>query len=150
MTIDDSARRLGALVWTERRLFEILGGWVQETPEAAVKVTFARVSRHHGEHAVAVASLLPATREHDPEASVHPEVDAEAAVAVAAACGSTAERLHAVTDRVGAGHLRALAAYLADAAPVRDAPGIRVVSGVLEEVRADLGSLEALRRRGDR
>ena len=33
MTLDESARRLGALVWTERRLFELLGGWVVSTPE---------------------------------------------------------------------------------------------------------------------
>ncbi len=70
MTIDESARRLGHIVWVERRLFELLGGWVTSTPEPAVKLALARRSRHHAAHAAAIEVVLPDTRDHDPVAVV--------------------------------------------------------------------------------
>ena len=41
-----SARRIGASRWIEEQLFEILGTWVQSTPQAEAKIVFARLSRH--------------------------------------------------------------------------------------------------------
>ena len=52
----DDARRerapARALVWTERRLFELLGGWVVSTPEPEVKLALRAPSRRHGDHAI--------------------------------------------------------------------------------------------------
>ena len=147
MTIDESACRLGGLVWTERRLFELLGGWVPTTAEPAAKVAFAEVSRRHGDHAVALLGLLPDTRDHRPEALVRPVDGAEAAIAAAGEAVGTAARLGALGDGVTAAHLGALEGYLADGAAVRDRPGMRIVAAVLAEDRAGFDELRAL---GDR
>jgi hypothetical protein len=147
MTIDESARRLGGLVWTERRLFELLGAWVPTTAEPAVKVALAEVSRRHGDHAVSLVGLLPDTRDHQPEALVQPVDDADTSIAAAAEAVGTGARLRALSDTVVAAHLGALDDYLADASPVRDGPGIRVVAAVLAEDRSDFDALRAL---GDR
>jgi hypothetical protein len=144
MTLDESARRLGALVWTERRLFELLGGWVVSTPEPEIKLALARASRRHGDHAITLGELLPDTRDHDPESLVVPPDGSGDAFAAAAAAGTTAERLDAVEASIAPAHLGALEAYLADASPVRDGPAIRVVGAVLTEDAARLGALAGL------
>ena len=136
MTIDEGARRIGGLVWAERRLFELTGGWVATTPEPEPKVTLAVSSRRFGDHAVALAVLLPDTRDHTPEAMVAPVGDAAAAFDLAQGATTTPERLAVLSDALSAGHLAALEEYLADAVPVRDGPGIRVVTAVLAEDRA--------------
>jgi hypothetical protein len=143
MTLDESARRLGALTWAERRLFELLGGWVVTTPEASVKLALAGASRRHGDHALALAVLLPDTRDHDPEALVAPGPEAGEAFAAAASAASSGARLEAL-DAVGAVHLRALEAFVADAAEVRDGPAIRVVGLVLAEDAASFRDLGVL------
>ena len=145
MTIDESARRLGELVWTECALFELLGRWVATTPEPAVKVAFSHASRLHGDHAVALAALLPDTRDHDPQALVGPSGDLAGALDAAGRATTTAERLDALHHGLAGGQRRALEAYLGDAAAVRDGPGIRVVAVVLAEDRA---GFEGLRRLG--
>jgi hypothetical protein len=146
MTLDESARRLGALVWTERWLFELLGGWVVTTPEAAVKVELARVSRRHGAHALALADLLPETRDHDPDALVAPPEPGDAwfAGAAAASASGTDDRLAVLDAKIAPAHLGALEAYLADATAVRDGPAIRVVGLVLAEDATGYHELSAL------
>jgi hypothetical protein len=144
MNLDESARRLGGLVWTERRLFELLGGWVVSTPEPDIKLALAHTSRRHGDHALTLGDLLPDTRDHDPESLVAPPDGGDGAFAAAAAAATTAERLDAVEARIAPAHLGALEAYLADASPVRDGPAIRVVGAVLAEDAAALGALAAL------
>ena len=47
LTLEDSARLAGGHCWLERQLFEVLGGWVDSTPEPAVKLLFDRHSGHH-------------------------------------------------------------------------------------------------------
>jgi hypothetical protein len=143
MTLDESARRLGALTWAERRLFELLGSWVVTTREAPVKLALSHASRRHGDHSLALAVLLPDTRDHDPEALVAPGPDVTAAFAAAGSAASTGARLAAL-DVVGPAHLRALEEFLADAAEVRDGPAIRVVELVLAEDAASFGDLAAL------
>jgi len=143
MTIDESARRLGEVVWTERRLFELVGQWVTTTPPTDLKLVFARQSRLHGEHAVALAALLPETRDHDPGVLVAPGAGAGAGVALDELSGTgPTQRVPALTEALRA-HLAVLEAYLGDASPVRDGPGIRMVGAVLAQDRADLGELEA-------
>ena len=144
VSLDDSARRLGAIVWTERRLFELLGGWVASTAEPAVKVAFARISRRHGDHAVALVDVLPDTRDHEPERLVAPLGDETVRLDAASACEATPERLASVTGAVASHHLEALERYLADASPVRDGPALRAVAAVLGEDRAGFDELRAL------
>ena len=47
LTLEDSARLAGGHCWMERRLFELLGGWVSSTPDPAAKLLFDRHSSHH-------------------------------------------------------------------------------------------------------
>jgi hypothetical protein len=136
MTIDESAQRLGEIVWTERRLFELVGQWVTTTPEPDLELAFARESRLHGEHALAVGALLPETRDHDPVALVAPGEGAEEAVASLAA--AEPERRAPALAEVLRAHLEVLEAYVRDTSPVRDGPGIRVVGGVIAQYRGRL------------
>jgi hypothetical protein len=141
MTLDESARRLGGIVWTERRLFEVVGRWVTTTPEAELELVFARASRLHGEHALAVGALLPGTRDHDPVVLVTPGSGAETALAELAAA-EPERRAPALAEALRS-HLEVLEAYLGDASPVRDGPGIRVVGAVIAQERGRLAELEA-------
>lgn len=51
-------QRVARLVWLERRLFEIVGGWVGAAGDAAVKVWFRRCSFVHAERARWWSELL--------------------------------------------------------------------------------------------
>jgi hypothetical protein len=146
MTIDESARRLGHIVWAERRLFELLGGWVTTTPEAPVKLALARRSRHHAAHAETVEVVLPDTRDHDPATLVAAADPAEAArFAELAARVGTGARLAALVEDLLPERLAASEAFLAAAAAVRDGPAVRALIFVLAEERAELSDLRALR-----
>jgi hypothetical protein len=147
MTIDESARRLGVIVWWERRLFEILGGWVASTPEPAVKLALARQSRHHAAHAAAVEAVLPETRDHDPAALVAAaDSDASALVEPLAASTTTEARLDALVDDLLPRQVAACEGFLAAASSVRDGPAIRALIFVLAEERAELTDLAGLRQ----
>ncbi len=147
MTIDESARRLGVIVWWERRLFEILGGWVASTPEPAVKLALARQSRHHAAHAAAVEAVLPETRDHDPASLVAAaDPDASALVEPLAASTTTEARLDVLVDDLLPRQLAACESFLAAASSVRDGPAIRALIFVLAEERAELTDLVGLRQ----
>jgi hypothetical protein len=141
MTIDESARRIAAFVWVERRLFELLGRWVATTPEPAAKVALSSASRRCGEHALELAALLPVTRDHAPDDLVaSASVDA-ASFDAATTLEGTDARLARLRELAGT-HVAGLEAYLTAASAVRDAPGMRVVAQVLADHRGLLGRLE--------
>jgi hypothetical protein len=146
LTIDESALRLGRIVWAERRMFEILGGWVPSTPEAPVKLAFARRSRHHAAHAGAIEVLLPETRDHDPVVLVGNVERAEVEhFADLATRTGTDDRLGALVDDLLPARLAACEEFLDAASAVRDGPAIRALIFVLAEERAELTDLTALR-----
>lgn len=58
-----SARRLGALVWTEERLVSLAGERVSSAAEPTVAVTLARLARRHAARAGVVRDRLPELRE---------------------------------------------------------------------------------------
>ncbi len=114
MTIDESARRVGSIVWAERRLFELLGGWVPSTPEPPVKLALARRSRHHAAHAATLDVVLPDTRDHDPRALVAAaDPEDPARFAELAALTGTDARLAALVDDLLPQRLEACEAFLA-------------------------------------
>jgi hypothetical protein len=51
LTLEETARRLGHYRWIERRLFEVMGGWVQSVPEVDVKLALATHGPKHAWHA---------------------------------------------------------------------------------------------------
>jgi hypothetical protein len=145
MTLEESARRLGRIVWFERRLFEVLGRWVASTPEPSVKLALACQSRHHAGHAAAVEVLLPETRDHDPAALVAATEATEAArFAEVEARAGTEARLRSLVDELLPRQLAACEAFLAQASPVRDGPATRALIVVLAEERAELTNLALL------
>jgi hypothetical protein len=145
LTIDDSARFLGHVSWVERRLFEVLGGWVLETPEPAVKLAFARHSRHHAWYAELIEPLRPDTRDHDLEARAPLDVGWRSRVNKMLAATTTPQRLVRLLDTL-VGTIALYEQYLGATRAVRDAPTRRVLGLVVEAERAELGEFEVLQR----
>ncbi len=141
MDIHEAAHRVGAVAWTEQRLFEIVGGWVSSTPEPEAKLLFARLSRHHGDHALALAAVLPDTRDHDPSQLVTPG-SGDGTERLEAA-ETTPARLVALVE-IATQQVAALDLLLADAAPVRDGPVLRVARLVRDDDAADVEAATAL------
>lgn len=143
MTLLESARRLGTSVWVEQRLFEVLGGWVRAAHDPALAVALGTVARHHAAHALDLSALLPATRDHDPAALVSPPAGEGDLWASVAGAPTPEAGLSIVVGPALSGHLGALGSWLGDASPVRDGPGIRVVTAVLAADRNDRERLAA-------
>jgi hypothetical protein len=141
MDIHEAARRVGALAWTEDRLFEVVGGWVASTSEPEAKLLFARSSRHHGDHALTLAAVLPETRDHDPSQLVTPgDEDGTARLDAAA---TTSARLTALIEVVTE-QVAALDLLLADGSPVRDGPVLRIARLVRDEDATEVEDAAAL------
>ena len=154
MTLTESGRRLGGLVWVERRLFETLGAWVRIVADPTLSIALATQARHHAAHAQSLEALLPATRDHDPEALVSaPTEPAPSPSPIAevlrrlvgpAVIDAGSDEIATLLEVVLPAQVDVLEAWLADASPVRDGPGIRGVTAVLVEHRADRDLLAAL------
>jgi hypothetical protein len=142
MDITEAAQRVGALAWAEQRLFEIVGGWVASTSEPDAKVRFARLSRLHGDHVVALVAVLPDTRDHDPDALVAPPEGPDP-MRVLDGVDSTDARVRALVEGALPAQIAGLEAFLSDASTVRDAPSQRVVGAVLAEDRSILDELRS-------
>jgi hypothetical protein len=59
VTLDESGRWAGANRWLESRLFEVIGSWVQTTPDPETKLMLDRHSRHHAWRAAQWLDRLP-------------------------------------------------------------------------------------------
>jgi hypothetical protein len=86
------ATRLGRYVWTQKRLFEITGGWVQVTPEANVKLFLATASTKHAWHAELFERLIPEVPGFTPAEVVGPPNPAFAELLAAIANNDLAEQ----------------------------------------------------------
>lgn len=85
---------LGADVWWLEQVFARAGAWVEDTPEAAIRIHLAELSRVAGDHARALRAMLPRPAPVDPAAWVTPPSDgAEDVVATLAGAGTAEERL---------------------------------------------------------
>jgi hypothetical protein len=145
LTIDDSGRLLSHATWLERRLFEVLGGWVSDTPEAAVKLALARHSRLHAAHAEALEPLRPSTRDHDVSQRAPLDASWRTQVSKMLAASTTASRLERLQELLGDA-IGVYEQHLAATRPIRDAPVRRALTTVLEDARAELEDLRGLRR----
>lgn len=140
---------VGRWAWLERRLFEVVGGWVASTDDPAAKRLFATQCHHHAWRAEQWDALapepwqtLPDDLRPGPPDDLVPFVDALAVVA------GTVGRL-AGLHRVALPHLlSAYADHLDRASVVADAPVMRVLRLVrhdaLDDWRAGEALLEAL------
>ena len=141
--MQDNDRRLGHHHWLSGQLFELLGGWVTTTPEAALQPVLAAVCHHHAWHAELFAARLPEIAEMDTDSlSVPADAAVQRLVDAARAAATTADRLHAAH----ALHERLLAdltAHLQQVDPRVDGPTTRVLTLALRDVRDDVVALDA-------
>jgi hypothetical protein len=70
--LTSTASTLGGFRWIDRRLFEVVGGWVPTVAEPATKRWLAAVARHHAWRADQWAARFPVVRELDLAAATRP------------------------------------------------------------------------------
>ena len=152
-SLEESARLAGSHVWLERRLFEILGGWVATTPEPEAKLLLDRHSHHHAWRARQWSDRLPVLADVD-RAVLEATPDPVLGPAIAMlAVGSdsqpapdtrTAARLAAVyrfaLPRMWASYDR----HRSVAGPTADGSTLRTLGIVTADVTADWQEGEAL------
>jgi len=140
--LEVQARLVGGYQWIERRLFEVLGGWVTSEPIAEARLMFDVYSQQHAWHAELWAERLPVLDGLDTATLTLPpstEVDrllsflAGGAPGQAPAAGGTLLRLvglaRVVLPRLIAGY----GLHLRRAAPVADAPVVRSLRLVVRD-----------------
>jgi hypothetical protein len=72
LTLDEQARLVGGYQWAERRLFEVLGAWVESEPQVQAQVLFDIYSQQHAWHAELLSEWLPVRDGVEPGALVLP------------------------------------------------------------------------------
>jgi hypothetical protein len=138
VTLEEAARLAGGFRWAERRLFEVLGGWVASTPETGIKLMLDRHSHHHAWRAEQWWDRLPVLAGVDRD-----ELTAPPALALQAAYGALADMEGTVARLAGAYRFAlprlagAYAAYRSAAAPASDGSGRRTVGIVGTDLEAD-------------
>jgi hypothetical protein len=144
MSLDGSARCAGAHVWAERRLFEVLGAWVADTPETEVRLMLDRHSHHAAWRADQWWDRLPVLADVDRDGLCRP-----GSAEVAAAADRLA-RLEGTAARLAGAYRFALprmsAAYDRDgrrASPVADGSVLRTLGIVGPDLAADWREGEA-------
>jgi hypothetical protein len=145
LTLDESARLAGSHCWLEQRLFEVLGHWVEPTPEPAAKLLFDRHSNHHAWRSGQWWDRLPVLDDVDrmslvaADSSSLPEV-----LAVLAAAPATVGRLAGAYRFTLPRLWTRYARHLSLTTPVSDSSSIRTLGMVMADVEADWREGEAL------
>ncbi len=83
LSLEQSARRMGAYRWIEERLFEALGAWSALVPEPEVKARLAAEAREHAWHAELWHERLPTAGDMTPDGLTEPASGAVATLATA-------------------------------------------------------------------
>ncbi|MCC6433391.1 MAG: hypothetical protein IT196_00020 [Acidimicrobiales bacterium] len=141
-----AARKLGAWCWAERRCFEILGGWVRDTEEPAIKAMLAVHSRHHAWRAERWSEILPRAYVAPLEQLVSDPADAAVFDALEAVEGS-GQRLAAHYHLV---YRELVSAYEASPdlmSPTTDAPALRAIRIIVGDALHDLAEAEVVSTR---
>ena len=142
LPLEAQARVIGAYQWIERRLFEVLGGWVMSEPVDEAQLVFDIYSRQHAWHAELWAERLPVLDTMDPATLTLPpsvEVDrlfgmlAGAAPGQAVAGGGTLVRLVSLARVVLPRLIAGYDLHLRRAAPVADGPVVRSLRLVMRD-----------------
>ncbi len=135
-TVEQSAGRAANYLWTEERLFELLGGWVDSVAEPAIAVMLAEHSHHHAWHAQLWRERIPELAHINPDRiGLAPNREWVELFDALASPGDepSIERLVAVY-RVLVPHLVAAYSFHLDhTAPVTDANTIRALKLVLRD-----------------
>lgn len=144
-SLAESGRLAGEHCWVERRLFEILGGWVATVADVDAKLILDRHSQHHAWRAAQWWDRLPVLADIDPDALVRPPSPGwAAALDDLSSLTSTVARL-AGTYR---GALPRLASAYRDhrrtASPIADGAVIRTLDHVASDLARDWAEGEAV------
>jgi hypothetical protein len=134
--IRDTARTLARHAWVERRLFEVVGGWVTGSADGEVAAVLAATSVHHGWHASLLEERVPLLHDLDPTELEPPSGLVDYVDAVARSSGDL-DRLVALAEVVLPERIARYAALLAGASAVSDAPVVRAMRLVLTDEQDD-------------
>jgi hypothetical protein len=129
----------------ERRLFEVLGGWVPSAPEPAVKLLLRAHSFQHAWHARLWDDLAPRTG--PVGAGAGRVADVRAALGAVAGRTSSADRLQGAYGVVLPQLVRAYVDLLGRAEPASDGPLVRALELMLADDGRAVSDGESLRRR---
>ncbi len=152
LDFDGWARRIGRYAWCEQRLFELLGRWSVEVPEAEACVLLARQARRRARHAARWDGLLPTVAGRPATELVRPPDgldDLGDRLGAGSGAPTTVERLAAVGHVVGPGLLEVYADHRAAASPIAEGPTIEVLDAVLVEQGEDVADGQDLLARID-
>jgi len=138
LPLEAQGRVIGAYQWIERRLFEVLGGWVATEPVAEARLLFDVYSQQHAWHAELWAERLPVLDGLDPATLTQPpsaEVDRLLALLAGKAptAGGTLLRLVGLARVVFPRLIAGYGLHLRRAAPVADAPVVRSLRLVVRD-----------------
>ena len=153
MLTGELVARAGAAAAVERRLFEVLGGWVAAVEEPEVKVALRVASFRHAAHADLFDNLVgpggPGTTAAGDEAAAGAAGGENPLLGTLLVAETTPQRLAAlhgaVLPALIEGYERWLAAAVADAAA--GGPAARALTLVLADDRAELAAGRALLER---
>jgi hypothetical protein len=168
LSLDAHARLVGSYQWVERRLFEILGSWVESEPVPEAQVLFDVFSQQHAWHAELFADRLPVLGSVDSDAlMVAPSAEVERMLGVLVGAvpdgdrhtdgsllsrrgnldvpaGGTLPRLVGIGRVVLARLVTGYTLHLRRVSPVADAPITRCLRLVLRDETEEWQALEAL------
>lgn len=149
LTIEDSARRLGALRWVELALHRLLGGWVQGCAAPSLKLAIAEFSEHHGWHGELLEARIPNVRALSAETQTVGSPGAVALIDALERLGdevSAAQRLALYVRSVIPQLVEAYDTLRADCSPVSDAPALRTIRFIRDDLTTDFwaGSAQVL------
>jgi hypothetical protein len=131
--------QLGRYVWTQRRLFEIVGGWVQSTLDLNAKLMLGAHAPKHAWHASLFADLIPEIPGFTPSESIQPPNPKFVTFmdAMVETSSEPVERLVAIYRIVVPHLVVAYSAHLAVASSVSDAPVMRALRLALNDLTDD-------------
>lgn len=137
--------RLGQLRWAELQVFAVAGRWSGDDPDPAAAVAFGAVSMHAAWRARTIGDRLP------PAGHLNVAVVTVAAspglgsvVADLAALTATADRVAVLAEVVLPALASAVGDLLATLSPVADAPSLRALPLVVDDVNRDVALLAGL------
>jgi hypothetical protein len=140
LALDKQSQVIGGYQWIERRLFEVLGGWVLSEAVPEARLMFDVYSQQHAWHAELWSQRLPVLDGLDPATlTLPPSVEVDSMITLlagggpGAAAGGTLLRLvglaRVVLPRLIAGY----GLHLRRAAPVADGPVVRSLRLVVRD-----------------
>jgi hypothetical protein len=150
LELTSTAARVGHYVWFERRVFEVVGGWVRTTEPADLteKLWFGEVARRHAWHAELWHERLPELREMDRSALTVPaSADVVDLFAELADTSPTLDRLTGLVRVLYPHYQVALADHRDRVAPLADGSILRTIELVRRDVAHDAEAGERLLQR---